>query len=222
MNTRVVVADPHASSRELLAAALGTPAGGCEVVGQAGLAAEAAALCARHRPELVITSLGLTDAPGAAVVRRLREAVAGCRVLILSGTTDRALLTAVLRAQPTSFVHRSEPLTNLFAAVAAAARGAGYFSPVAAGLLFGAGTTAAADPAEGGPAVGLSPREREVLALVAAGLSNKAIAARLGVATRTVENHRARLQEKLHLHGVAELTRYALCIGANGAEGTSY
>lgn len=224
MKTRLILIDGHASIREMLAASLSAGPAGCEIVGEAGSGAAAVALCARLRPAVAVTSLGLEDAPGPEIVRRLREAQPDCRVLIYSGATDRALVVAALRAGPAGFVHRSEPLGSLRAAVDAAARGASYFSPLAAGLLRG-GPPGNAD---GGPEREISAREQEILALVAAGLSNKEISARLHLAVRTVENHRARLQGKLHLRGVAELTRFALRSGLGsdgamrGAEGTAY
>lgn len=208
MKPRLVIADPHASTREMLVATLsgGAASGGgvAEVIGAAGRLEEAIRLAVERGATLALTSLGLPDAPGPAAVRRLRDAVPGLRVLVHTGTEDRTLLLAALAARPAGLVHRSEPLSCLREAVAAVARGAGYFSPPAATLLSLAGPRA-----EDGTA-GLSAREREVLALVTAGLSSKAAAACLGVSPRTVENHRARIQGKLGLHGTAELTRFAL------------
>ncbi len=111
---------------------------------------------------------------------------------------------------------RAEGLAALREAVAAVGRGAGYFSPQAAGLR-GHGS-------QEGMAGALSAREREVLGLVAAGLSSKAVAARLGVSPRTVENHRAHLQRKLGLRGAAELTRFALNVSGVpvGEMGTAF
>lgn len=204
MKPRLVIADPHASIREMLVAALGEPGGVATVVGTADRLEEAVRLAGERGPEVVLTSLGLPDVFGAAAVRRLREAVPGTRVLVHTGATDRALLLATLAAGPAGLVHRAEGLAALREAVAAVGRGAGYFSPQVVGLPWGA------DPKEAGAPGGLSAREREVLALVAAGLSSKAAAARLGVSPRTVENHRAHLQRKLGLRGAAELTRFAL------------
>lgn len=215
MKPRLVIADPHASIREMLAAALG---GVAAVVGTAGRLEEAVRLAGERRAEVVLTSLGLPDMSGSAAVRRLREALPDTRVLVHTGTTDRALLLATLAAGPAGLAHRAEGLAALRGAVAAVGRGAGYFSPQVAGLPRGA------DAGQPGAPRGLSDREREVLGLVAAGLSSKAVAARLGVSPRTVENHRAHLQRKLGLRGAAELTRFALNVSAGpvGMMGTAF
>ncbi len=202
MKPRLVIADPHASTREMLTAALGGAADGvAEVIGAAGRLEEAARLAREREAGLVLTSLGLPDVFGPAAVHRLRAAAPDAAVLVHTGTEDRALLLATMAAGPDGLVHRAEGLAALREAVAAVGRGAGYFSPQVAGLR---------RPGEDGAAGRLSAREREVLTLVAAGLSSKEAAARLGVSPRTVENHRAHLQRKLGLHGAAELTRFAL------------
>lgn len=215
MKPRLVIADPHASTREMLTAALGGPDGVAEVVGAAGRLEEAAWLGVGQRAGVVLTSLGLPDVFGPAAVRRLHEAVPDARVLVHTGTEDRALLLATMAAGPAGLVHRAEGLAALRGAVAAVGRGAGYFSPQVAGM---------GQPGGNGAAGSLSGREREVLSLVAAGLSSKAAAARLGVSPRTVENHRAHLQRKLGLRGAAELTRFALNVtgGRGGELGTGF
>ena len=211
MKPRLVIADPHASTREMLAAALGGKTGVADVVGAAGRLEDAASLAAGQRAEVVLTSLGLPDVFGPAAIHRLREAAPGVRVLVHTGTTDRSLLLVTLAAGPEGLAHRAEGVAALREAVTAVGRGAGYFSPQVAGML---------RPGQpGGAEEKLSGREREVLALVAAGLSSKAAAARLGVSPRTVENHRAHLQQKLGLRGAAELTRFALGLNGRGADG---
>lgn len=203
MKPRLVIADPHASTREMLTTALGGKAGVAIVVGAAGRLEEAAGLVAAHEAQVVLTSLGLPDGYGPAAIHRLRQVAPGVRVLVHTGTTDRSLLLVTLAAGPEGLAHRAEGLAALREAVTAVGRGAVYFSPQVAGMLQPGGQPSGAEEK-------LSGREREVLALVATGLSSKAAAARLGVSPRTVENHRAHLQRKLGLRGAAELTRFAL------------
>lgn len=216
MKPLLVIADPHASTREMLTVALGGAEGVAEVVGSAGGLVEAARVAVGKAAGVVLMSLGLPDVSGAAAVHRLREAAPAARVLVHTGTEDRTLLLAALAAGPAGLVHRAEGLAALREAVAAVGRGAGYFSPQAAGMCWHRGPD--------GITGALSAREREVLTLVAAGLSSKAVAARLGVSPRTVENHRAHLQRKLGLRGAAELTRFALNAspGQVGMMGTAF
>jgi len=134
--TRVVIADFHASGREMTAAVLECRAADYEIAGLAGTGMEALELCARLQPRLLILSLLLPELIGPEVVRRLAREAPTVRTLIFSGTVEEALLLDGLRCQPHGFAHKSEPLQTFLDAAAAVARGATYFSPFATALVY--------------------------------------------------------------------------------------
>lgn len=174
------------------------------------------------------------------VLRRLPREAPGTRAVVFSGAVNQRLLVEAVRRRPHGFVHKGESLATLPDAVAAAC-GASFYSPLTAAWVYEsaavgarpAGTSAESMAREaegsylltGDGEVGdglLTERERDVLHLVAEGLSSKAVADRLQLGVRTVDNYRARLMEKLHVHNAAGLARYAVSRGLvpPRAEGT--
>ena len=203
MKKRVVIIDDHTSVREMLALLLSRD-GTYEVVGQAESGRAALALCRKTRPDIVILDLVLPEINGSEVLRHLRGNTPSPRVLIYSGTSNRTLVLEALRCQPHGFVEKGDSFTTLRQALDAVSAGCTYFSAFATGML-----RSLPGPAER-EKTALSSREREVLQMIAEGLSSKEISSRLSVAVRTVENHRANLMQKLHLHSIAGLTRHAV------------
>ncbi len=112
-------------------------------------------------------------------------------------------MTKALRCRPHGFVEKSDSLLTLVQAVDSVAAGCGFYTPAASALLFDSlGRSERSDE--------LSGRERQILQMVAESHSSKDISRRLNIALKTVENHRAHLMRKLHLHDIAGLTRYAI------------
>jgi DNA-binding NarL/FixJ family response regulator len=201
MKKRIVIVDDHVSIRDMLIWIL-MQENGYEVIGEAGSGIEAMKVCAVCRPDLLILDLVLPCISGTEVLRRVRKELPRTRVLIFSGTCNPALIKEALRERPHGYVEKLEGLMILKEAISTIAEGGSYFGAVASHLLSkGNG----GDPAE----TGLSPREREILQMIAEGRSSKQISGLLDVALKTVENHRANLMAKLNMHDVASLTRYA-------------
>lgn len=205
MKKRVLVVDDHTSVREMLVVLVGRWER-FEVVGQAGSGLTALTLCRCLHPDLMILDLLLPELAGLEVLRRIAAIQPRVSVLIYSGTCNQSLLNDVLKERPDGFVSKGEPLKTLRDAAETVAEGGRYFSPSAMPFLF-------EKPLQRDPGPDLSPREREVLQLVAESGSSKEIASRLGICVKTVENHRSRIMEKLNLHDVASLTRYAMRCG---------
>jgi DNA-binding NarL/FixJ family response regulator len=151
---------------------------------------------------LLILDLILPCISGVEVLRRVRKELPRTRVLIYSGASNWSLIKEVLREGPHGYVEKLAGLRTLKEAISTVTGGGSYFSAEAAHLLIQARH---AQP----NGTGLSPREREILQMIAEGRSSKQISSLLSVAVKTVENHRANLMAKLDMHDVASLTRYA-------------
>ncbi len=200
MKKRIVIVDDHASIRDMLVWILMQET--CyEVIGEAGSGIEAIKVCAACTPDLLILDLILPCLSGVEVLRRVRKQLPDTRVLIYSGTCNCALIREVLRERPHGYVEKLDGLTSLRNAISTVAKGGSYFSAEARNFLL----AEAKQPER----ASLSPREREILQMVAEGRGSKQIAGLLDVSVKTVENHRANLMGKLNIHDVASLTRYA-------------
>ncbi len=203
MKKRIVIADSKTSLREMLRQVL-TSEGLYEVVGEAAAGIAALELCRLHQPNLVVLDLILPELSAGEVVRRLRRETPGTRALIYSDCGCATMVAETLRAKPHGYVEKSESLATLREAIAAVVAGRSYFSPFPSQLLYSV---------ESGDGEPLSPREREIAQMTAEGGSSKDIADRLGISPKTVENHRMHIMQKLHIHCVADLTRYAVARG---------
>ncbi len=202
---RVVLCDDHAVVRSGLRRLLEEQPD-IVVVGEAGTANEAEALARTTRPDIVVMDLGLPDVNGIEATRRLRASVPEARVLVLTAHDDVAYLRKAFDAGACGYLVKDVVDLELVLAIRLVASGQNYVHPRLGAALLTA-TGAAARPA--GPGGELSEREIRVLHLVAQGYTNAEIAAELYVSVRTVETHRAHVQQKLGLHGRADLVRYA-------------
>jgi len=201
MKKRIVIADDHVSIRDMLVWVLMREPN-YDVIGAAGSGLDALKVCCEHRPDLLILDLVLPCISGPEVLRRIRRMAPETRVLIYSGTCSLLLMREALMERPHGYVEKLEGLTILRQAIAAVAGGGSYFSGEAHHVMCECCTERVAG-------CDLSPREREVLQMIAEGRSSKEISSVLKLALKTVENHRANLMAKLKMHDVATLTRYA-------------
>jgi len=215
---RVMLVDDHTLVREgirhILAATPGT-----EVVAEAGDATEALRHAADAHPDVVVVDLSLPGASGLELTTRLREMLPTVKVLILSVHDHPEYVLGAVRAGAQGYLRKDTSPAELRAALQAVARGESYFSPPVARHLTAAvrGENLPEEPA--GRLARLTPREREVLAGIAAGETSRAIATRLGLSPRTVETYRESLARKLDIKTVAALTRFALEAGLVRPEG---
>lgn len=198
---RVVVADDHpiwrdAVERDLVAA-------GLTVVGVAGDGEKAVRVVKATSPDVLVCDLQMPGLGGVEVTR----AVAGLtKVLVLSASGEQADVLEAVKAGSTGYLVKSAGAAELVDAVRRTAAGHAVFTPGLAGLVLGEYRRTAED--EGAPR--LTPRETEVLRLVAKGLTAKQVAERFGLSHRTVENHVQNTLQKLQLHNRAQLVRYAV------------
>lgn len=203
MKTRIVLVDDHDAVRELLCRYLeGVPE--YEVVGVAGTGLEAIRVIKKTSPHLVIIDLLLPQLCGHEVILRVRSQLPEIRSVIFTRVSEKSVLASALRSEPDGIVHKSEPLEMLLVALRTVSVGGRFFSPM---------LNQSVGHSERGSTQALSAREVEVMQSIAEGKSNKEIGSLLGVATKTVDNHRSRLMQKLGVHNAASLTLVAVRMG---------
>ena len=200
-----LVVDAQIAVSEMVSIVLGRE-GTFAVVAEAASGFDGLKLMRKYKPALVITSLELPNGDGANMIATIRSEKPLTRILIFSGSRNRHLISAAMKAQPDGFAHKTEPLAILRKAIHSVAQGAGYFSPHACELLNQARLAGETENR-------LSPKERTVLQMVAGGMSSKQIASQLSVAPKTAEYYRMQIMRKLGLNNVAALTRYAVLCG---------
>ncbi|HET6229369.1 MAG TPA: response regulator transcription factor [Longimicrobiaceae bacterium] len=203
---RVVLADDHEVVRSGLRA-LVDASPGMLVVGEARDGLEAVARARELRPDVVVMDVSMPGLDGAGAAERITRECPEVRVLALTMHEDRGHLTRLLEAGAAGYVLKRAAADELVRAIHTVASGGTYVDPVLAGtVLRGRAQPFRADA----PAHPLSDREEEVLRRVAWGESNKEIAGRLGISTKTVETYKARITEKLDLRSRTDMVRYAL------------
>ena len=207
---RVLLADDHTLVRAGIRGLL-QGLEDVEVVGEAGDGQEALRLAESLRPDVVLLDVGMSGLNGLEVAGRIGALDASIRVVILSMHSSEEYVLRALRAGCAGYLLKASAVSELEVAVRAVARGETYLSPAVSKRVvddYVSRTGGAADPLDA-----LTPRQREVLQLAAEGLSSKEIAQRLGLSYRTVEAHRAQLMERLGVHDLAGLVRFAVRVG---------
>ena len=208
MPIRIVIADDHEVVRMGLRAVLEREPE-WTVCGEAATGRQAIAEAVEQRPDVVILDVSMPDMNGLEAARQIRRVVEAQILMVSVNESDQMLRDAV-DAGASGFVSKADAARTLVEAVRTIVNGQTFFPlPAVAVRLAVADDRPAgvARPAARGP---LTPRESEVLALLAAGRTNKEIAATLGISIKTAETHRARILRKLDLHSMNELVRYAL------------
>ena len=207
MPVRIVVADDHRIVREGLRHLLEKRTD-FKVVAEASDGEAAVRLARELAPDLVIVDLSMPRLNGIEATRRIVAERPGARVLVLSMHSDRRFVIESLKAGAAGYVLKDAAFDELARAIEVVmARGA-FLSPEITEMVV-RDYVAQAGVGEAAFSV-LSPREREVLQLMSEGATTKAIASRLEVSVKTVESYRQQIMEKLDLHSVAELTKYAI------------
>jgi len=205
---RVLLIDERAVLRDGLRVSLGSEAG-IEVVGAARTFAEALRVAAQTDPQLIVSDLYVAGRPVRELIEALAKARSKARVLVLAGQAGEAQLRQALAAGVRAYVLKDDGYAELLEALRVAGSGRRFFSDsVESKILAPYAERLAARAARSG--VPVTPREREVLARIGAGQSNKAIAKVLHLSVKTVEKHRSNLMRKLKLHNSAAVTVYAL------------
>jgi DNA-binding NarL/FixJ family response regulator len=211
---RIILADDHAMMREGLRAILEGELG-YAVIAQAGNGRDTVALVKEHRPDLVIMDISMPDMNGIEATRQLIQEMPRTKVIALSMHTDKRFVGEMLGAGASGYILKQGAMDELQLAIQTVLSGKTYISPDVAGTVI-QDYVAMRREADGGTE--LTAKEREVLQLIAEGLSTKEIAQKLSVSVPTIETHRAHIMAKLQLHTVAELTKYAIRVGLTSLE----
>ena len=217
---RVLIADDHAVLRAGLRMLIGAQPD-LEVVGEAADGDAALRKALETRPDVVLMDITMPGSGGLKAIERIREECPKTRVLVLTMHDVPAYLRSALAAGASGYVVKSAADSELLSAIRSVHRGRTVLDPaLAATVVQSALGKRAVGSQAGVPVNPLSPREREVLDLVAQGYTNQQIADRLGLSIKTVETYRTRLVEKLGLRSRADLVRYALDSGLFGSSQT--
>ena len=209
----VLLADDHSIVREGIRALLESESD-IVVIGEAQSGREALELAASLHPDVILMDIAMPQLNGLEATRQLQILVPDSKVLVLSAHSDDAYVEKVMSMGAKGFLIKQASFKILSTAIREVHKGNQFFSPTIAEHfrnheLKGTDRTSALNTTS----VALSPREAEVLQLIAEGKANKQIAATLVISIKTVEKHRQHLMEKLKIHDTAGLTRYAIAAG---------
>ncbi len=210
METRIIVADDHRIVREGLRRLL-EKRNDFLIVGEASTGEEAVEIAAREDADVVLMDLSMPDLSGIDATRQISEMGKGARVLVLSMHESPSYVEEVLRAGASGYLLKDSASEELIQAIDSIRTGDSYLSPAITQQVVDALAHPTDRPSS---AVSiLSARERQVLTLIAEGSSSKEIAKELGVSLKTIESHRANLMDKLDIHKVSGLVRFAIRVG---------
>jgi len=201
---RILLADDHVMVRQGFKLILAAQPD-MEIVGEADNGREALELAGKLHPDVVVMDVAMPDLNGIEATRRLAASSPRTRVLALSMHKDSVYVREILRAGARGYLLKDAFDRDLLSAVRAVAGGEGYLSPTVSDAVLTDYRRHVTDPLDR-----LSSREREILQLIAEGKTNKEIATTLKLSVYTVDAHRGRIMEKLNLHSVGELVRFAV------------
>ncbi len=202
---RVLIADDHAILRLGLRSLLETYPD-IQVVGEAADGQEAVEQVRLLQPDVVLLDVAMPRMNGLTAARRILEENPEVRIVVLTQYENPEYIKPLLQAGVAAYILKQSADVDLITAIRSVHRGDSFLHPRVAKVLVDAYTSGES----GDPYDRLTPREREVLILVAQGLSNRAIGEILQISPKTVDVHRTRMMEKLNLHNVAQVTRYAI------------
>ena len=215
MAKRILIADDHEMVRAGLKSIL-QQQHDVEVVADVGDGRTAVRLTAELLPDLVIMDINMPELNGIEAIRQIVGGESGAKVIALSVHADRQFIAAALDAGAKGYLLKNSASVELQLAIRAVLQGEMFLSPRIAHIVvdrFVRGNKSG-EP-NGGE---LTPKQREVLQLLAEGKSNKEIALRMEISSKTVETHRAQIMEKLKIHNLAGLTKYAIREGLTSLE----
>ena len=207
---RILVADDHDIIRRGLKQLL-TAKPGWEVVAEAKNGREAVTLAEQFKPEIVVMDISMPELNGLEASRRIKKALPKTEIVILTLHFSDQLVHDIVEAGARAYIMKSDADRDLITAVEALSHRRSFFTPKAAEMMLnGFRKRNAAPDTVQEFRNRLTPREREIVQLLAEGKSSKEVAVALGISVKTAETHRANIMRKLEIHSVSELVRYAV------------
>ena len=207
---RILLADDHALMRDGIAALLEKNSG-IQIVGHANDGLEAIRMIETHHPTLILMDIGMTPLNGLDSTARITKEFPEIRVIILSMHANEEYVLQALRAGAAGYLLKDTKAEELIEAINAVISGKTYLSPKVSRHVID--NYVRSTDAESSPLDQLTPRQREILRLIAEGKTNKEIAQLLKVSIKTVDTHRTLLMQRLDIHDVAGLVRFAIKMG---------
>lgn len=208
MSITILLADDHKIVRDGLRALLENQPD-MKVIAEAENGRTAVQLAQQKRPQVVIMDISMPDLNGIEATRQMIRELPDIKVIALSMHSDRRYILRMFRAGAVGFLLKDCAFEELVSAINTAIADQPYVSPSIAGVIIQDFVRSGSQISSSAIDV-LTAREREVLQLLAEGWATKEIASHLHLSVKTVETHRRRIMEKLGLHGIAELTKYAI------------
>ncbi len=208
MGIRIILADDHKIIREGLKALLERQQG-MEVIAEAQDGISTVRLAKKLLPDIVIMDIGMPDMNGIDATRSIISETQGVKVIALSMHSDRRFVLEMLKAGASGYLLKDSAFEELTLAINTVISGQPYLSPKITDVVIKEYIHTIPKNEESA-FTALSKREREVLQLIAEGKSTKQIASYLNVSVKTIETHRQQIMEKLNIHSIAELTKYAI------------
>ena len=206
---RILIADDHELIRKGIASTL-AEVPGWTVVGEACNGREAVEMAQNLRPDIVVLDMTMPELNGLEATRQILSTRTGERVLILTAHESEQLVREVLNAGAQGYVLKSDAGRALVSAVEALLDGRPFFTSKVARIVLDGYLRSPDGALNGDAAQTLSPREREIVQLLAEGKSNKEVARALGITVKTAETHRGNIMRKMEFASLSDLIRYAI------------
>jgi len=217
MNQRVILADDHKIVREGLRSMLENQLH-MKVIAEAEDGLMAVRLVEEHKPDLVIMDISMPGLNGIEATRKIKSTNPDVKIIALSMHSDKRYIAEFLKVGATGYLLKNCGFEELSQAVNNVLAGKTYISPSVAGTVIQDYVSHLNGEVNNNTASNLTPREREILQLLAEGKSIKDIASRLNTSSKTIDNHKTHIMEKLGLNSIAELTKYAVREGLTSIE----
>jgi DNA-binding NarL/FixJ family response regulator len=217
MTIRIVLCDDHQLIREGLRSLLERQPD-MSVVGEGINGLEAISLARDKKPDIMILDIGMPELNGIAATRRIIEDFKKIKILALSMHSDHHFVTEMLEAGASGYMLKDSAFTELTNAIRTIMAGGLFISPRLAGNVLDAFAHASKPNRKARQRIELSEREKEILQMISEGKSSKEVAGNLNISIKTVETHRQHIMQKIGIHNVAALTKFAIREGITSLE----